>query len=287
MVAAPIQGTKSGRRRIAALTLTFLGTRGEITLRSKSHRRHSALLVESGRSRIMIDCGADWLGRLGEVAPTAIVLTHAHADHARGLAAGAPCPVYATEQTWATISRFPITDRRLMPIEVPVAIADVGFEAFQVEHSRLAPAVGYRCAALGRSVFYVPDVARLPAPVRALSGVDLFIGDGASPRRPMLRRRDGQLIGHASMIEQLRWCRQAGVHRAIFTHCGTQIVRMPPETLVATVRRLAGESCLEVRVACDGDKVRLNESGGFSWLGDAAGLSRSWRGKSEAQTNLR
>ena len=32
----------------------------------------------------MIDCGADWLKRLPCVAPTAIVITHAHPDHAFG-----------------------------------------------------------------------------------------------------------------------------------------------------------------------------------------------------------
>jgi glyoxylase-like metal-dependent hydrolase (beta-lactamase superfamily II) len=60
----------------------------------------------------MIDCGADWLNRLGAIAPTAIVLTHAHPDHARGLAKGAPCPVYATTQTLSLLQRFPICDRR-------------------------------------------------------------------------------------------------------------------------------------------------------------------------------
>jgi glyoxylase-like metal-dependent hydrolase (beta-lactamase superfamily II) len=40
----------------------------------------------------MIDCGADWLGRIRAIAPTAIVLTHAHADHAAGLAGGCSIP---------------------------------------------------------------------------------------------------------------------------------------------------------------------------------------------------
>ena len=72
------------------LELKFLGTRGEIEVRSRRHQRHSALLIEHNNARIMIDCGADWLGRLDIVAPTAIVLTHAHLDHAGGLAKGAP-----------------------------------------------------------------------------------------------------------------------------------------------------------------------------------------------------
>jgi len=68
--------------------LTFLGTRGELAIRSRRHRRHSSLLIQYNDARIMIDCGADWLGRLSSVAPTAIVLTHAHPDHAWGLAKG-------------------------------------------------------------------------------------------------------------------------------------------------------------------------------------------------------
>jgi glyoxylase-like metal-dependent hydrolase (beta-lactamase superfamily II) len=56
----------------------------------------------------MIDCGADWLERVRSIAPTAIVLTHAHPDHAAGLAKGAPCPVYATKDTLALIARLMI-----------------------------------------------------------------------------------------------------------------------------------------------------------------------------------
>jgi hypothetical protein len=44
-----------------ALSLTFLGTRGEIDIRSRLHRRHSSLLVCAGGPLVMIDRGADWL----------------------------------------------------------------------------------------------------------------------------------------------------------------------------------------------------------------------------------
>jgi len=67
------------------MRLTFLGTRGETAIRSRRHQRHSALLVEQDGARVMIDCGADWLHRLRAIAPTAVVLTHAHDDHAAGL----------------------------------------------------------------------------------------------------------------------------------------------------------------------------------------------------------
>ena len=64
------------------MTLTFLGTRGEIDARTRKHRMQTSLLVRHRRTRIMIDCGEDWSGRLGTVKPNAIVVTHAHPDHA-------------------------------------------------------------------------------------------------------------------------------------------------------------------------------------------------------------
>jgi glyoxylase-like metal-dependent hydrolase (beta-lactamase superfamily II) len=132
------------------LELTFLGTRGEIEVCSRRHQRHGSLLVQHEAARIMIDCRTDWLGRLRRIAPTAIVLTHAHPDHAAGLAAGAPCPVYATKETWNLIHRFPIGDRRRLPLRKFVVIDGVRFTAFPVEHSIRAPAVGYRVSARGK-----------------------------------------------------------------------------------------------------------------------------------------
>ena len=162
-----------------AVELTFLGTRGEIKIRSRRHQRHSALLVKHKDARIMIDCGTDWLGRLDGIAPTAIVLTHAHPDHAGGLAQGAPCPVYATRQTLRLVRRFPICDRRSMPLKKSLAIGGLRFTAYPVQHSISAPAVGYRVSANAEAFFYLPDVAGLPSPTEALHRVSIYIGDGA------------------------------------------------------------------------------------------------------------
>lgn len=239
------------------IELTFLGTRGEIEARSPRHRRHGALLVEHANARIMIDCGADWLGRLHAIAPTAIVLTHAHLDHAGGLAEGAPCPVYGTSETQCILKRFPIGDRRKMPLTRTVTIGALRFRAYRVEHSVRAPAVGYRVSAKAGSFFYLPDVASLPSPSDALRGIGIYIGDGATLRRSMVRMKDGVLIGHTPIATQLRWCANAHVHRAIFIHCGSPIVRGNTRAFAAIVRDLGREYSIDTRLACDGDRLCL------------------------------
>jgi ribonuclease BN (tRNA processing enzyme) len=238
--------------------LIFLGTRGGIKLRSRRHQRHSSLLVRHNDARIMIDCGADWLHVLPAVAPTAIVLTHAHPDHASGLAQGAPCPVYATRETSKLLRRFPVHDWRTVPLGRAVVIGGVRFKAYAVQHSMRAPAVGYHVSAAGRSLFYLPDVAWLANASHALRGVDIYIGDGASLTRPLVRRRPGTLIGHATMATQLDWCREAHVRHAVFSHCGSEVVGGDARWLNALLRRLGHEREVDARFACDG--LRLSFS---------------------------
>jgi len=237
---------------VGAIELIFLGTRGEIQIRSRRHRRHSSLLVHHGDARMMIDCGADWLGRLRAIAPTAILLTHAHPDHAAGLAEGAPCPVYATEKTLELLHRYPIHDRHTLVPRKSITIGGVKLEAFPVQHSIRAPAVGYRGSAENRSFFYLPDVAELRGVLAALGGVDIYIGDGATMRRSMVREKNGTLIGHAPITTQLGWCEKAGVRRAIFTHCGSPIVRGDSRQVEKIVRRLGLERGIDARTAYDG-----------------------------------
>jgi phosphoribosyl 1,2-cyclic phosphodiesterase len=183
------------------------------------------------------------------------VLTHAHPDHAYGLADGAPCPVYATKETFDLIGRFPIQEKRRILIGRPALIGGLTWKAFRIHHSMRAPAVGYRVCIEEPCFAYLPDVADLPMPKTALRRVDVYIGDGASMTRTMVRRRDSVLIGHASITVQLRWCKAAGVRRAIFTHCGSGIVRSDARQAQARVRALGAAVGVDARLACDGDRL--------------------------------
>jgi phosphoribosyl 1,2-cyclic phosphodiesterase len=207
----------------------------------------------------MIDAGTDWLGRLERLSADAVVVTHAHPDHAAALKRGSPCPVYATAATWHLIRHWPIRERCVLR---PGRYRDIGgitFEAVPVIHSVRAPAVGYRIGLDRKTVFYVPDVAALPRAPRALAGVRLYVGDGATITRPILRRQGPTLMGHASIVTQLGWCRAHGVTRAIFTHCGSQIVRADHRVAVERVAALGRERGVQAGIACDGDHVDLSE----------------------------
>ena len=234
------------------MNLTFLGTRGNIEARSRLHRRHSALMVKTERGRVMFDCGADWTERVFALAPDAIFVTHAHPDHAEGLQFGAPCPVYASAEAWRLLSAYPIAAPRTVHPKRLVREIGLSIRAYPLVHSLLAPAVGYRVEGDGAAFFYAPDVVAIIDPEAALRGVDLYIGDGATPTRPLVRRRDGALFGHTTIRAQIGWCAKAGVPAAVFTHCGTQIVNADGRTAAARIRRMGREQGVLARIAADG-----------------------------------
>ncbi len=239
------------------MNITFLGTRGNIKAKTRRHKRHTVTLVQYRRTKIMIDCGLDWLGKIKFIKPDAIILTHAHPDHAFGLKKGAPCPVYASDASWQIIETFPIYDQYEVKIQKPFHIGSIQLEAFFVVHSLRAPAIGYRISAGKKVIFCVHDLISIPKQKKALSGVDLYIGDGASITRPIIRKKNDQPFGHTTIRSQLNWCQKEKVPRAIFTHCGSQIVTGDERILGAKVKALGAERNVQAMIAHDGLKIQL------------------------------
>jgi phosphoribosyl 1,2-cyclic phosphodiesterase len=239
------------------VTIRFLGTRGNIPIRSSLHRWHSALLVSGRKGRLLFDCGEDWLGRARRLRPAAIFVTHGHPDHAGGLKRGATCPVYATAATWRVMARWPLGVRCVLPPRRPIMAGGFVIEAWPVQHSLNAPAVGFKVSTRDGSFFYAPDVAALERPSRMLRNVDLYVGDGAFLVRSLVRTRGPVLIGHASIATQLDWCKTGGIDRAIFTHCGSALVRSSPSRVQAAVRSLGRARGIDARLAHDGLTMTL------------------------------
>jgi phosphoribosyl 1,2-cyclic phosphodiesterase len=239
------------------MKLTFLGTRGYIDARTERHRRHACLQVSYRGEKVVIDCGEDWLELVGSWRVAAIVVTHAHPDHSFGLKEGAPCPVYATPESWEHMEDYALDDRRAIAPRQPTEIGGMTFEAFPVVHSARAPAVGYRVTAGRVAIFYVPDVVWIRDREEALTGARLYVGDGATIEQSMVRKRGDVLIGHTPVRTQLTWCQKTGVPRAIISHCGAEIVEGDERTLRARIGALAKKRGVEAEIAYDGMEVVL------------------------------
>jgi hypothetical protein len=248
------------------MKLTLLGTRAEIEARLYRHRRHSALVIERNDARIMIDRGADWLHCLRRIALTAIV--HAHADHAAGPINGAPCPVYARRpRCGCSVARRLLTGA-LYHFAGPCALGACGSAPSQC----VTPFVLLPSPIAGRPT--VPALLsaqyrRKPKAADTLRQIDIYRGDRATMSRSMARRKAGMLVRTCTpIVRQLAWCAKAHVRRAIFTYCGSPIVRAPPRSLDALIDRLGRKQGIEARAARDGDRLsvraapRRNRRGG-------------------------
>ncbi|MGH7481424.1 MAG: MBL fold metallo-hydrolase [Longimicrobiales bacterium] len=256
------------------MKLRFLGTRGEIEPRTAAHAMHTSLEIGYRGRRVMIDAGQDWRGRLDELRPQAIVITHAHPDHAWGLKDGAPCAVWAPREVWRALERYPIRDRHTIEPRTRFHARGIEFEAFPVEHSIRAPAVGYRISAGRVTIFYAPDLVYIQDRADALRGVDVYVGDGATLERSFVRRRGERLLGHAPVRTQLGWCAKEGVPRAVITHCGSEIVTGDPAEIDARLQALASERGVQAEIAVDGFELVLRSQ------------ARSWRGNLDRDRGL-
>jgi hypothetical protein len=116
---------------------------------------------------------------------------------------------------------------------------------------RRAPAVCYRIEAGRTAVLYAPDVFAITDRKEALAGLDLDVGDGAAITRSIVRRRDGRAIRHASIPVQLDWCAAAGVPWAVFTHCGSEIVKGDARAIADRVDALGRERGIRSQTAYD------------------------------------
>jgi phosphoribosyl 1,2-cyclic phosphodiesterase len=157
------------------------------------------------------------------------------------------------------MNNYPIApeQRHIMHPYKRTTICGLIFQTFPVVHSIRCPGVGYRISFGKKNIFCVHDLISLDDRATALAECCLYIGDGASITRPLVRRKGTQLFGHTTIRAQLGWCQKEGIPRAIFTHCGSQIVQSDGRTINAQVQRLGRERDVQAKIAYDGMEIEV------------------------------
>ena len=206
--------------------LIFLGTKGEIEEETPVHRFHSSMLIESGGTRLLIDYGLLHRYSLDEIAPDAILITHAHPDHYSWLKQDVQTnvPVYLTQEALDYGKFKPQNSHVAVPME-KFRIGAIECSAYRVIHSVLCPAVGWKLAFDGKTLVYNSDLVDIIDKDTVLTGVDCYIGDGSAVKANLVRRRENVLVGHTRIITQMHWCEKHGIKHMIFTHLGRETLR--------------------------------------------------------------
>ncbi len=204
----------------------------------KNRRMRPSILVEAGETRLLVDTSPDLRQQLldaGTGQLSAVLYTHAHADHLHGIddlrsvnrIIGAPLPVYGDRATLDVINgRFEYVVTPLngdgthfyKPMLVPhplaagesVRIGVITVDAFDQDHG-FSRTLGFRFG----PVAYSTDVVDLPeASFQALEGVRLWI-IGTMVDRPHPT--------HCHVDKALGWIARIRPARAILTHLGPEL----------------------------------------------------------------
>jgi phosphoribosyl 1,2-cyclic phosphate phosphodiesterase len=193
--------------------------------------------ASTNRERVVvIDTGPDFREqalRTGLTHVDAVFYTHSHADHILGLddlrplsftafRAGGPIPLYASEETRATLERifdytfsphatYPNRARlRLEPLANRNRIHDVNFQRIPILHGDLE-IVGYRFG----SGAYLTDVSNIPEESFALlDGLDHLV---------LSALRYKPHPSHATVDQALNWARRIGAKQTWLTHIAHEL----------------------------------------------------------------
>jgi phosphoribosyl 1,2-cyclic phosphodiesterase len=177
----------------------------------------NALLLESSSTRVLVDAGLSYrrlvarfqaVERTPPVDVSALIITHAHADHATHSATYANrlgCPVRATASTMASLRLRPSSTAESFPVGRTFRVGDIAIRARKVPHD--AHQVALRFEAPSGSAAIVTDLGHVPAGLASfLDGCELLLLESnhdaemlrRGPYPHHLKQRVGGPLGHLS-----------------------------------------------------------------------------------------
>lgn len=206
------------KEAINPINITFLGTRGEIEEKNRYINKHSSIIIDYNQKRYLFDFGANHKGSFNEINPDVIFITHSHPDHSGGLPENIGKPTILSKITYNQLSKFirfeePITDEK-------GEIEDIEYEMVEVEHSKLAPAIGFILKIGNQKIGYFPDFLKIKNEDK-LENLDLLIAGASSIFRDIVRQFN---IGHISVKNVLLLAKKYNIKKVLFTHYGKEII---------------------------------------------------------------
>jgi ribonuclease Z len=261
-----------------------------------------SILVEAGSEKLLIDVGRGAAQRFAQTGSsfgdlTGVFLTHLHSDHVVGLPdvwltgwlmsrRPAPLEVWGPAGTADMAAhleaayRFdrdirarddgtPAGGGRLLAHDVGEGVVldrnGVKVTAFEVDHSPVRPALGYRVDFGGRAVVLSGDTRHSPNLIRFARAADLLIHEVAAAADSDLAQSERlrAVIGHHTTPQQAGDVfRRAAPRLAVYSHL-TLFSGLSPEDVVRLTRQtytgplVVGEDLMRFRV---GERVRLDRS---------------------------
>lgn len=201
-------------------------------------------VVSAGKTTVLIDAGMTGKAIVSALEAVsidpksinAIVVTHEHSDHIKGigiLSRKYDLPVYANEGTWKAMSPL-IGDISMHNIRTFVNgqnfyIGDLDFTPFRISHDAADP-VGYSLCCKGTRIVYMTDTGCVNEALReTASGADLLFLEAnhdvdmlrSGPYPYPLKRRilsDKGHLSNAAAGEFLKKLYPTGVRRVILAH---------------------------------------------------------------------
>jgi len=238
----------------------------------------NGLVVEAGRTRVMLDCGfglndtVHRLARLG-LSPadlTGIVITHEHSDHIGGAGRFArkhALPVWMTAGTLSMAQDMEHADVRVIDSHVVFTVGDLAVQPFPVPHDAREP-VQFVFGDGAKRLGVLTDVGCTTPHIEAmLSRVEALVlecnhdrtmlAEGAYP--PGLKKRVGGRFGH------LENSQSADILRKL-KHDKLQCVMAAHISRKNNTPALARRALAQV-LACADDEVHVAcQAAGFDWI---------------------
>jgi len=267
------------------------------------HRFGPSTLVEAGEQKLLFDAGRGALQRLTQLKVRwqdvqGVFLTHLHSDHVVGLpdlwltgwlvgsGRNVPLQVWGPrgtkkmmshlEQAYEYDIRIRLYDDRAAPDGVVILAEDISegvvydkggvkITAFEVDHTPVKPAFGYRIDYAGRSVVLSGDTRVSENLIRYAQGVDVLVHEVAAPetfqRAGIPPERAKSVIAHHTTPEQAgevfaRTKPKLAVYSHIALPAATEQDVIPPTRKTYSGPLELGEDLMVIEV---GEKIEVRQ----------------------------